>query len=76
MPSYTGQNMKSPLKSWIRALEIDRTNRAGSPSYAPVVIEELADNFGASCTQQSRRELLPAFRDHPGDAQRLGGTLR
>jgi fatty-acyl-CoA synthase len=54
MTARTGENMKSPLQAWVRALELTAPiDRRVAPTL-PVLIDALAERFGSSPALESR----------------------
>jgi fatty-acyl-CoA synthase len=62
MTARTDENMKSPLKAWVRALELTAPiDRREAPTL-PVLIDSLAERFGAAPALTSRDAVL-SYRD-------------
>ena len=63
MTARTDENMKSPLQAWVRALELTAPIERRATPTLPVLIEALAERFGAApalldrVTSLSYREL-------------------
>jgi fatty-acyl-CoA synthase len=78
MTARTAENMKSPLKAWVRALELTAPiDRRLAPTL-PVLIESLAERFGAApaltdrVTSLSYRELADSVNRHARWALEVG----
>jgi fatty-acyl-CoA synthase len=54
----SGRSNRSPLKAWLRALELTAPIGSNPQRIFPVVIEELADRFGEAPALLSDRECL------------------
>jgi fatty-acyl-CoA synthase len=80
MTARTDENMKSPLKAWVRALELTAPiDRRQAPTL-PVLIESLAERFGAAPALTGRdtsltyRELADSVNQHARWALDVGLT--
>jgi len=78
MTARTDENMKSPLKAWVRALEMTAPiDRRQAPTL-PVLIESLAERFGAApaltgrSSSLSYRELADSVNRHARWALEVG----
>lgn len=78
MTARTDENMKSPLKAWVRALEMTAPiDRRRAPTL-PVLIESLAERFGAAPALTGRgsslsyRELADSVNRHARWALEVG----
>ncbi|HEY6922220.1 MAG TPA: long-chain-acyl-CoA synthetase [Steroidobacteraceae bacterium] len=58
MTASPGENMKSPLKSWVRALELTAPVDRRAAPVLPVLIGTLAERFGAAPALTSRATSL------------------
>jgi fatty-acyl-CoA synthase len=69
MTARSSENMKSPLQAWVRALELTAPiDRRRAPTL-PVLINELAERFGAAPALCGRQRSL-SYRELATDAHR------
>ena len=78
MTARTDENMKSPLKAWVRALEMTAPIERRQAPTLPVLIESLAERFGAAPALTGRgsslsyRELADSVNRHARWALEVG----